>query len=80
MKTQFDTEKEAQEALRVARFESLGWCPVIKEACKGYLTEPKPCICYQEGGFKKDPFKDRYNIYYPYCINPLVWGVITVEN
>lgn len=74
MKTQFDTEKEAQEALKEAQGKCLGFCPVARHDCI------RDCICYCEGSCRKDPFKDRYNIHYPYCINPLVWGTIKVES
>ena len=77
MKTQFDTEKEAQETLRKARLESLGWCPVIKEGCKGYLTKPKPCICYCEGRISEpDEDSTRWRVHYPYCDHVLISGVI----
>ena len=76
MKTQFETEKEAKAALAPARCGSLGWCHVIKEDCK------RKCVSYREGDIKQYSSKLDYPWYvlYPYCINPLVCGVITVEN
>ena len=71
MKTQFETEKEAQEALNGERGKALGFCPLINENCK------TACVCYYKGSTKKDPFKDRYNVYYPCCANVLISGEIS---
>ena len=73
METQFDTEAEAEEALKVARLTTLGWCPVIKELCKNN------CICYYEGGIRKDPFKTKWNVHYPSCQHGLITGEITAR-
>ena len=73
MKTQFETEKEAEAALDKAKGETLCWCPVIKQDCR------KDCGCYDKGNIRKDPFKDQWRLISPHCINPLVCGVITVE-
>lgn len=80
MKTQFDTEKEAQTALKNAREESLGWCPVIKETCA------RGCICYYKGniyetsGINKRTDGFNWRVHYPGCTNVLISGVITVES
>ena len=76
MKTQFDTETEAQAALATARCGSLGWCPVIKEDCK------RKCICYEEGHiYEPAPMSETkyWRIQYPYCTNVLISGVVIVE-
>lgn len=84
MKTQFDTEGEAEKALDVRRTENLGWCPLINEPCKG-----KNCICYYEGDihhkepkqFRQfDPINEYWFVHYPGCTNLLISGVITVES
>ena len=76
MKTQFESEKEAEAALATSRCGSLGWCPLIKEDCK------RKCICYYKGDIKQYKPKPDYpwNVYYPRCTNVLISGVITVEN
>jgi hypothetical protein len=72
MKTQFDKEHEAQKALNVARSDTLGFCPVIKDACAN------DCVCYYEGSVRIDPFKKHWNIYYPSCQHVLISGEISV--
>ena len=76
MKTQFDTEKEAQEELELAGLEGLGYSPAINAYCQ------KDCACYKKGDIHEPApasQKKYWMIHYPYCINPLVCGVITVE-
>ena len=77
MKTIFDTEKEAQRALKPARNLGLGFCPLIKHECR------VDCICYYEGDIhQSDPITQGkyWFIHYPCCTNVLISGVITVEN
>jgi hypothetical protein len=76
MKTQFETEKEAQAALATARCGSLGWCPLIKEDCK------RKCICYYEGDIHEaNPITEPkgWLVHYPSCTNVLISGVITAD-
>ena len=83
MKTQFDTEKEAETALNNTRKKSLGWCPAINDICR------ENCICYYEGSishkpaqqFRKFPGPEEYwLVHYPGCTHVLICGVITVES
>ncbi len=83
MKTQFDTNKEAQDALDTANCESLGWCPAIKQECR------KDCICYYKGDIHyqepkqypgSGPTKEYWFVQYPGCTNVLISGIVTIES
>ena len=81
MKTQFDTELDAVQALGKARADNLGWCPIIKEPCKNN------CICYYAGDIHhQEPKqfassqKEYWFVHYPGCTNVLISGGITVES
>ncbi len=76
MKTQFDTEKEAETALKNANNESLGWCPLIKDVCVKHV-----CVCYYAGDIHA-PYGARKDwvVHYPGYTNVLISGVITVES
>jgi hypothetical protein len=79
MKTQFETETEAEAALAARRCGSLGWCPLIKEDCK------RKCICYYKGDITcsdGNPAESQqfWFVHYPSCTNVLISGVITVKS
>ncbi len=82
MKTQFETEKEAETTLKNANNESLGWCPLIKGPCK------TNCICYYAGDIRHQgpkqyptsgPTKEYWFVHYPGCTNVLISGGITAH-
>ena len=74
MKTQFDTEKEAEGALDTAKGETLCWCPVIKQDCR------KDCGCYYRGDIhepvRPQEQKGYWTVHYPCCTSPLISGEI----
>ena len=72
MKTQFESEKEAQEALDKAKGETLCWCPVIKQDCR------KDCGCYYKGTISQGSSPGRFWFaFYPCCTNVLISGEIS---
>ena len=77
MKTLFESEKEAQEALEAAKGKCLGYCPIINSSCM------KHCICYYKGAIQEpvrpEEQKGYWTVYYPGCTNVLMSGIITVE-
>ena len=75
MKIQFDTEKEAQEALRHSRNTGLGFCPLIKRECR------VDCVSYYEGNIHKPHAgTTKWIIHYSCCNNVLISGIIAVES
>jgi hypothetical protein len=89
MKTQFETEDEAAQALGAARAKSLGWCPIIQKSCHVIPAADGNCICYYEGTIRHqeakqfrnfDARKEYWFVQYPGCTNVLISGVITVES
>lgn len=84
MKTQFETEEEAQKALNNAREESLGWCPVIKESCHHGQSFIESCVSYYAGDIhhkesQRPPTKEYWFVHYPGCTNVLVNGEINAH-
>ena len=73
MKTQFDHENEALEALNGERGKALGFCPLIKESCK------TDCICYYEGDIHEPNAEFKWVVHYPCCTNVLISGEITAD-
>lgn len=76
MKTQFDTEQEAQEALETARERPLGYCPLINGICI------KDCICYYAGDIHEPApasQKKYWMVHYPGCTNVLINGEIRAD-
>ena len=72
-KYNYDTEKEAQEALEESRAKGLGFCPLIKQLCH------TDCISYDKGHLYGGN-GGRWRVQYPWCSNVLISGIITVHN
>ena len=80
MKTQFDTEIEAKEALalEIAKSEkvNLGYCPLIIDYCV------KECVCYYKGDIhQSNPVTQPkcWFVHYPCCTNVLIIGEISTN-
>ena len=77
MKTQFDHENEAVEALDAARLEYPGFCPLIRRDCM------KNCVCYYKGDIQEpvrpQEQKGYWTVYSPCCTNVLISGEIIAD-
>lgn len=74
MKIQFESEKEAGQALQEARDKGLGYCPLIRGICLRH------CVCYYEGDIHEPDIDSKFwFIHYPTCTNVLIIGEIRAD-